>query len=105
MPVEAPPLALATVPHLGVMHRNHPIRTHSLLESSPVLPGLDVLKQQPLQKKRRLMQPPALGIACGKLLHRLSGYLQHAIGIRDDASQELSPGLGIIPVDARLSLQ
>jgi hypothetical protein len=87
VPVEASPLALAAMTHLGVVNADDAIRTHSPLETGPVLPALDVLKQQPLQKKRRLMQPPALGIARGKLLHRLSGHHQHAIGIRDHASK------------------
>jgi hypothetical protein len=104
MPVETPPLALATVAHLRVMHRSHTIRTHSLFERSSTLPALYVLKQQPLQQKRRLMQPSTLGIVRReRLYYRLSGRRQQAIRIRNPAVQKYSPGLGVAPVNARLS--
>src|SRR5215207_6915377 len=50
------------------------------------------------------MQPPALRVARRNVRQCRAGHLQQTIGVGYDASQELLPGLGIIPVNARLSL-
>jgi hypothetical protein len=48
VPVEAPPLALAPMSHLGIVNGDDAIRAHTLFEMGSVLPALDVLKQQTL---------------------------------------------------------
>jgi len=48
VPVEAPPLALAPMSHLGIVNGDDAIGADSLFEMGSVLPALDVLKQHSL---------------------------------------------------------
>jgi hypothetical protein len=57
MPVKPMAAALAPVAHLGIVHRDQPIRRHAPLQARPVLIALDVLGQEARQQFGR-SDPP-----------------------------------------------
>ena len=105
MPVKALRLALAAVPHLGVMDRGHPVLGHPLLQCWPVLRSLNVLGQHPAQQPRRLRQRLIPGTVRFLSAPGLPDQLQHAVGLSHHLLEEAAALLRVVPVDSRLPFE
>ena len=112
VPVEPFTAALVAVAHLRIMHRQHPVPAHPVLEAHSIIaiamaiaaPALDVLKQQLPQQLRRRYKSLALLTVLGQLPLRLPRQLQQAVGVGHNPGQQGRARPLVRPVDGRLSL-
>ena len=74
VPVKPFCLALASVAHLRVVDRRHPVLGHSLPEGRPVLPPLDILPKHPAEQTGAFLQPLVCAASCLQPAPRLAHF-------------------------------